>query len=148
MFKGLLESIIERTEGSLGALIMGLDGIAVEKVIGEAGNEANLDVAAAEFTSLVRSAQRSGTDTGLGKLRELVVSLDSTIIMMPSTDVSHGRVAASNTISSQVATANSPIAGHIHSLKRGYVRARLAILRPGVKPRRMTQSGLAVHGHL
>ena len=57
-------------------------GIAVEKVIGEAGNEANLDVAAAEFTSLVRSAQRSGTDTGLGKLRELVVSLDSTIIMM------------------------------------------------------------------
>ena len=82
MFKGLLESIIERTEGSLGALIMGLDGIAVEKVIGEAGNEANLDVAAAEFTSLVRSAQRSGTDTGLGKLRELVVSLDSTIIMM------------------------------------------------------------------
>jgi predicted regulator of Ras-like GTPase activity (Roadblock/LC7/MglB family) len=56
--------------------------IAVEKVIGEAGNEANLDVAAAEFTSLVRSAQRAGTDTGLGKLRELVVSLDTTIIMM------------------------------------------------------------------
>jgi predicted regulator of Ras-like GTPase activity (Roadblock/LC7/MglB family) len=82
MFKGLLESIVERTEGSLGALIMGLDGIAVEKVIGEAGNEANLDVAAAEFTSLVRSSQRTGTDIGLGNLRELVVSLDSAIVMM------------------------------------------------------------------
>lgn len=82
MFKGLLESIVEGTEGSLGALIMGLDGIAVEKVIGEAGNEANLDVAAAEFTSLVRSAQRTGNDIGLGNLRELVVSLDSAIVMM------------------------------------------------------------------
>lgn len=82
MFKQMLGNIIERTEGSLGALIMGLDGIAVEKMIGKAGNEANLDVAAAEFTSLVRSAQRSGNDTGLGKLRELVVLLDSAVIMM------------------------------------------------------------------
>ena len=82
MFKEMLETIIERTEGSLGALIMGTDGIAVEKVLGYAGAEANLDVAAAEFTSLVRSAQRAGTDTGLGGLRELVISLDSAVLVM------------------------------------------------------------------
>jgi predicted regulator of Ras-like GTPase activity (Roadblock/LC7/MglB family) len=82
MFKEMLETIIERTEGSLGALIMGTDGIAVEKVLGEAGSEANLDVAAAEFTSLVRSAQRAGTDTGLGGLREMVVSLESAVLVM------------------------------------------------------------------
>jgi len=82
MFKDLLENIIERTEGSLGALIMGTDGIAVEKVLGEAGIDANLDVAAAEFTSLVRSAQRAGTDTGLGGLRELVVSLEGAVMLM------------------------------------------------------------------
>ncbi len=82
MFKGILESIIERTEGSLGALIMGMDGIAVEKVLGEAGNEANLDVAAAEFTSLVRSAHRAGNDIGLGNLRELVISLDQAVLLM------------------------------------------------------------------
>ncbi|MGH9969588.1 MAG: roadblock/LC7 domain-containing protein [Pyrinomonadaceae bacterium] len=82
MFKAMLEAIIERTEGSLGALIMGMDGIAVEKVLGEAGNEANLDVAAAEFTSLVRGAQRAGSDIGLGKLKELVISLDKAIILM------------------------------------------------------------------
>src|SRR5713101_3927383 len=82
MFKELLETILERTEGSLGALIMGTDGIAVEKVLAEAGAEANLDVAAAEFTSLVRSAQRAGTDTGLGGLREMVVSLESAILVM------------------------------------------------------------------
>ena len=82
MFKDLLESIIERTEGSLGALIMGTDGIAVEKVLGEAGMDANLDVAAAEFTSLVRSAQRAGNDTGLGGLRELVISLEGAVMLM------------------------------------------------------------------
>src|SRR4030095_7491081 len=82
MFKEMLESIIGRTEGSLGALIMGTDGIAVEKVLGEAGADANLDVAAAEFTSLVRGAQRAGNDTGLGGLRELVVSLEGAILIM------------------------------------------------------------------
>jgi predicted regulator of Ras-like GTPase activity (Roadblock/LC7/MglB family) len=82
MFKQSLETILERTEGSLGALIMGIDGIAVERSLREAGQEANLDVAAAEFTSLVRSAQKAGKDTGLGNLRELMISLDDAILIM------------------------------------------------------------------
>jgi predicted regulator of Ras-like GTPase activity (Roadblock/LC7/MglB family) len=82
MFKEILETIIERTEGSLGALIMGIDGIAVEKSLKTAGQEANLDVAAAEFTALVRNAQRAGNDTGLGNLRELVISLDDAVMLM------------------------------------------------------------------
>ena len=68
MFKEVLGNIIERTEGSLGALIMGIDGIAVERSLKQAGQEANLDIAAAEFTSLVRSAQKAGNDTGLGSV--------------------------------------------------------------------------------
>ncbi len=82
MFKEPLEAIIERTDGSIGALIMGTDGIAVEKVLQPEGRDANLDVAAAEFTSLVRNAQRTGGDTGLGALRELVISLGSVNIIM------------------------------------------------------------------
>jgi predicted regulator of Ras-like GTPase activity (Roadblock/LC7/MglB family) len=82
MFKDLLETAVERTEGSLGALIMGTDGIAVEKVLSEAGRDANLDIAAAEFTAVVRGAQRSGSDIGLGKLKEVVVSLDGAILVM------------------------------------------------------------------
>ena len=82
MFKATLETIIERTEGSLGALIMGVDGIAVERSLKQAGQEANLDIAAAEFTSLLRSAQRAGKDTGLGQLRELVITLDDAVLLM------------------------------------------------------------------
>jgi predicted regulator of Ras-like GTPase activity (Roadblock/LC7/MglB family) len=82
MFKEALESIIENTDGAVGALIMGTDGIAVEKVLRAEASESNLDVAATEFTSLVRNAQRTGNDTGLGSLRELVVTLDSAIVLM------------------------------------------------------------------
>lgn len=82
MFRQALESILERTDGSLGALIMGTDGLSVEKVLASEGLEANLDVAAAEFTSLVRNAQRTGRELGLGSLNELVVALEDTTIVM------------------------------------------------------------------
>jgi predicted regulator of Ras-like GTPase activity (Roadblock/LC7/MglB family) len=75
-FKTHLQSILARTEGSVGALIMGTDGIAVEKVMGEAGRDANLDIAAAEFISVVRGAQRASGNMGFGSLRELVVSTE------------------------------------------------------------------------
>lgn len=81
MFKTALENILERTEGSLGALIMGTDGIAVEQVISAAvGRDINLDVAAAEFTSLVRSAQRTGGDMGFKPLSELVLAFNDVTI--------------------------------------------------------------------
>jgi predicted regulator of Ras-like GTPase activity (Roadblock/LC7/MglB family) len=73
-FKRHLASILERVEGSVGALIMGTDGIAVEKVLVKAGAEANLDVAAAEFVSVVRGAERASANMGFGPVHELVVS--------------------------------------------------------------------------
>jgi len=82
MFKESLQSIVEKTDGSLGALIMGADGLPVEKFFTEEGDDANLDVAAAEFTSLIRSAGKSGRDLDLGELRELVVTMGNVTIVM------------------------------------------------------------------
>lgn len=82
MFKKTLEEIVTRAEGSLGALIMGVDGIAVEQVLTPAGQDANLDVAAAEVTSMIRSTQSIGRNTGLGESREIMVSFaDASIIL-------------------------------------------------------------------
>ena len=81
MFKEALAEIVEHTEGATGALIMGMDGIAVERVFLPEGSEANMDVAAAEVTSLVRSALRAGGNTGLGGLREMVVNFESVHIL-------------------------------------------------------------------
>ena len=82
MFKEALQQIVEKTDGSLGALIMGADGLSVEKFFTEEGDAANLDVAAAEFTSLVRSAMRSGADLDLGELNEMVVRLGRVTFVM------------------------------------------------------------------
>lgn len=77
MFRETLAQVVERTEGATGALIMGMDGIAVERFFREEGLEANMDVAAAEITSLIRNALRAGNNTGLGPLRELFSSFES-----------------------------------------------------------------------
>jgi predicted regulator of Ras-like GTPase activity (Roadblock/LC7/MglB family) len=82
MFKEALQTIVANTDDSLGALIMGADGLSVEKFFNDEGAAANLDVAAAEFTSLVRSAARSGNDLALGDLREMVVALGRVTFLM------------------------------------------------------------------
>ena len=81
MFKQALTEIIQRTEGATGALIMGMDGIAVERVFLPEGDDSNMDVAAAEVTSLVRGALRAGTNTGLGALDEMVINYEQVRIL-------------------------------------------------------------------
>jgi len=82
VFKAALETILERTEGSLGALIMGTDGIAVEQVINATALDRNLDVIATEVTSLVRAAQRMGRDVDLGGAREMMFAYDNAVIVV------------------------------------------------------------------
>jgi len=82
MFKEALQTIVHHTDGSLGARIMGADGLSVEKFFTDEGVAANLDVAAAEFTSLVRSSARSGNDLALGELREIVVAFEEVTLLM------------------------------------------------------------------
>jgi predicted regulator of Ras-like GTPase activity (Roadblock/LC7/MglB family) len=81
MFKQALTDIVERTEGATGALIMGMDGIAVERVFLPEGSDQNMDVAAAEITSLVRSALRAGVNTGLGSLQEMFINFEHACIL-------------------------------------------------------------------
>ncbi len=81
MFKEALTNIVERTEGATGALIMGMDGIAVERYFLPEGSDSNMDVAAAEVTSLVRGALRAGGNTGLGPLQEMFVNFEHVRIL-------------------------------------------------------------------
>jgi predicted regulator of Ras-like GTPase activity (Roadblock/LC7/MglB family) len=63
---------------------MGTDGLPVEKFLSDEENATNLDVAAAEFTSLIRAAARSAKDLNLGEVCELVVSLENVTLLMRS----------------------------------------------------------------
>ena len=82
MFKEALERIVEKTDGSLGALIMGADGLSVETYFPPEATEANLDVAAAEFSSVVRRAIKSSADLDLGQLQEMVIRLDRVTLIL------------------------------------------------------------------
>lgn len=82
MFKQALQTIVEKTDGSLGALIMGADGLSVETFFSKEGVDANLDAAAAEFSSVIRRAIKSSADLDLGKVQEMLVKLDKVTFML------------------------------------------------------------------
>ncbi len=84
MFREVLHDAMRRTEGCLGALIMGTDGIVVEKVWQAAGApaEMNPDAVAAEFASLIKSAHRAGGEMGLGRLSEMTFTGEGGIFIL------------------------------------------------------------------
>jgi predicted regulator of Ras-like GTPase activity (Roadblock/LC7/MglB family) len=82
MFREVLHQTMTNTDGCLGVLIMGTDGIPVEKVWQAASDKANFDIAIAEYTSLLRNAKRINGDLRLGKLREMTVSSDTRVFLM------------------------------------------------------------------
>ncbi|MDQ3258156.1 MAG: roadblock/LC7 domain-containing protein [Acidobacteriota bacterium] len=81
-FKKALGNILESTEGAICVMLMGTDGIPVEKVIMPGTGEENLDIAATEMTSLVRNAQRTGHNVGFGSLSELVVRMQNATFLI------------------------------------------------------------------
>lgn len=82
MFKETLQDIQKKTEGCLGIAIMGMDGIPVEQSWQPEGAELNLDVAVAEFTTLLRNTKRATGDLGLNNLLELSVLCENVYFIM------------------------------------------------------------------
>jgi predicted regulator of Ras-like GTPase activity (Roadblock/LC7/MglB family) len=78
MFRDLLESITGKVEGTLGAIVMGMDGISVEKCFPD--GSVNIESLAAEYTPLLRASSNASQDIGQGPLQELIVSTNSNII--------------------------------------------------------------------
>ncbi|MGI8468117.1 MAG: roadblock/LC7 domain-containing protein [Pyrinomonadaceae bacterium] len=82
MFKEVLQTALNHVEGCFGVLIMGTDGIVVESVWQPEMKEANLDVAVAEYISLIRNTRRANREMGLGKLHEVTLSGESGIFIL------------------------------------------------------------------
>lgn len=83
MFAELLRNILSRVEGSVGALIMGLDGIAVEQIQGDQPSVGEkLNMVAAAHATLLKNSMRMSSDVGVGALNELtVMSSEMTLVM-------------------------------------------------------------------
>ena len=78
MFAELLDSFLNKVEGALGAVVMGMDGISIEKRLSD--NDTNIEALAAEYTTLLRASSATTQEMSLGCLEELIVSAGTRII--------------------------------------------------------------------
>ncbi len=82
MFKEVLQSAIDKTEGAIGALVLGTDGISVENVWRNAPINQNLSTAIAEYTSFLRNVSRTNKELKLGGLKEITLTCESKVFLM------------------------------------------------------------------
>jgi len=82
MFKEVLETIIERTEGSLGALIMGIDGIARGTFPKTGGSRSKLDVAAADYFACTKRRRRLAKTQASEICVSFVISLEDAVLLV------------------------------------------------------------------
>ena len=74
IFRDVTQSIIDKVEGARTALIVGTDGIVIDRANKEEGDDSiNYELVAAEYTSLLKTAIRTAEDVEIGLLQELTV---------------------------------------------------------------------------
>jgi predicted regulator of Ras-like GTPase activity (Roadblock/LC7/MglB family) len=85
-FIDTLTNITDRIEGCAAVVILGIDGIPIERQVRDIDPALDIDLIATEFTTLVRRSMRTASDTGLGDLREMVFATDlMTFVLRPIT---------------------------------------------------------------
>ncbi|HUK89890.1 MAG TPA: hypothetical protein VLZ81_05780 [Blastocatellia bacterium] len=72
-FADMLSEITSRVEGSVAAIILGIDGIPIERWTSEEDHGLDIEMIATEFTTLLRRAMHTAADTGLGELQEMML---------------------------------------------------------------------------
>ncbi len=70
-FGDALKQVALKVPESQVLMVMGTDGIPIEKLVIQA--QANMEAVAAEYTSLLRASLNAASDTGLGALHELAI---------------------------------------------------------------------------
>jgi len=76
-FTDTLTDIANRIEGCAAVVILGIDGIPIERHVHDSETSIDIETVATEFTSLVRRSMRTASDTELGDMREMIFATDS-----------------------------------------------------------------------
>jgi predicted regulator of Ras-like GTPase activity (Roadblock/LC7/MglB family) len=85
-FADTLNNITERVEGCAAAIILGIDGIAIERQVKQVDPRLDIDLIATEFTTLVRRNMRTAADAEMGEMGEMVFATDLlTLVLRPIT---------------------------------------------------------------
>ena len=79
-FAEALQGVAARVPETQILMVMGTDGIPIEKLVMRA--DPNLDAMAAEYTTLLRASVSAAGDTGLGELQELSIVTEKMMAML------------------------------------------------------------------
>ena len=85
-FLDTLTNVVDRIEGCAAVVILGIDGIPIERQVRDLDPALDIDLIAIEFTTLVRRSMRTASDTELGEMREMILVTDlMTFLLRPIT---------------------------------------------------------------
>jgi len=80
-FKAALKDMVGNVDGSIGAGLVGLDGLVIDQVSVKA--DFDITVAGAEYATIIKNAIKASQNFGLGNTSEVLISTEkATMIMM------------------------------------------------------------------
>jgi predicted regulator of Ras-like GTPase activity (Roadblock/LC7/MglB family) len=86
-FSDTLARMTARIEGGAAAIILGVDGIPIERYVAtDQDRDIDFEMVATELTTLLRRSMKTASDTALGQLHEMVLATERmTFLLRPIT---------------------------------------------------------------
>lgn len=80
-FKAALQEMVNNVDGSIGAGLVGLDGLVIDQV--SVRSDFDITAAGAEYATIIKNALKASQNFGLGRTSEIMISTEkATMIMM------------------------------------------------------------------
>jgi predicted regulator of Ras-like GTPase activity (Roadblock/LC7/MglB family) len=79
-FADILKDVVNGTEGALGALVVGVDGIPVEEF--SVAQDLDLQSMTVEYSTLLKEIERGSQSAQLGSTKEVTVMADKAAVML------------------------------------------------------------------
>jgi predicted regulator of Ras-like GTPase activity (Roadblock/LC7/MglB family) len=80
-FKAALQDVVNNVDGSIGAGLVGLDGLVIDQV--SVKQDFDITVAGAEYATIIKNSLKASQNFGLGRTSEIMISTEkATMIMM------------------------------------------------------------------
>jgi predicted regulator of Ras-like GTPase activity (Roadblock/LC7/MglB family) len=79
-FSDIMKEVVNGTEGALGAMVVGLDGIPVEEFT--VSSEMDLQSMTVEYSALLKEIEKGSQASQMGSTKEVTVITDKAMIML------------------------------------------------------------------
>ncbi|HTB21679.1 MAG TPA: roadblock/LC7 domain-containing protein [bacterium] len=79
-FKAALKDMVDSVDGSIGAGLVGLDGLVIDQV--SMSGDFDITVVGAEYATIVKNSSKAARNFGLGKTDEIMVSTEKATMIM------------------------------------------------------------------